>query len=525
MTRTHHPSLSGPRHAGWTPWVCLAIGAILLPFAQVQTVLPFAAWLAPIFLMRFARRTRLIVWIPVIAVVSYAASVIALRNIFPWPMVFLVSVTAVSAVVPYLLDRLVARRLPVFLSTLIFPAASVILEWLISLSGLGTLGSVVNSQGGVLTLGQASSVVGIWGILFLITWCAPAVNTAWEIGPTQRSAQRAIAPLLAVLVLVVAAGSARLAFAEQPSSTVRVAGLTADRELQEAMEAPSIQEVAVGSTAVRESARAEFAPVVDELFTRTESTARDGARIVAWAEAAGFVLKEDEEAMVDRARQIATEHEIYLQLAIVTVLDTDTFPYAENRAIMVDPEGNVSWNYPKTVHPFGDNAVFEPGPGELPTVSTPYGTLSTIICYDADYPALVRQAGRAGVDILLVPSNDWQPIDIMHAQASHFRAIENGLTLVRPTGSGVSVTVNHLGRELATGNSFQTDQVTMIADVPTQGVPTAYSVIGDIVVHISFGLLAILTMASLIRRRDKVPHDQEIDLDQTGEPELVGSRV
>lgn len=488
-------------------------------------MLPFAAWLAPIFLLRFARTTRLILWVPVIAVVSYAASVIALRNIFPWPMVFLVSLAAISTIAPYLVDRLVARRLPVLLSTLLFPATSVIVEWLISLSGLGTLGSVVNSQGGVLALGQATSVVGIWGVLFLITWCAPVVNTAWELGPTERAARRVITPVLAVLVLVVAVGSARLAFSEQPASTVRVAGLAADRELREAMEAPTIQEVATGSTAVRESARTEFAPIVDELFTRTEATAREGARILSWAEGAGFVLEEDQEAMVDRARQIATEHEIYLQLAIVTVLDTETFPYAENRAIMVDPQGHVTWNYLKTVHPFGDNAVFEPGPGTLPTISTPYGTLSTIICYDADYPALVRQAGRAGVDILLVPSNDWQPIDIMHAQAAHFRAVENGLTLVRPTDAGVSVTVDHLGRQLATSNSFQTNQVTMIADVPTKGVTTAYSLIGDVVVYISFGLLAILTMASLIRRRDKVPHDQEIDRDQTGEPELVGGRV
>ena len=507
------------------PWLCLALGAILQPFAQLQTVLPIAAWLAPVLLLHFSRNVRTLVAMPVIAVVSYGAAVFALRDIFPWSAVFLLGLSGVLTVVPYLLDRLIGGRLPLVLSTLIFPTATVALDWGLSLTGLGTLASVANSQASVLTLAQLSSVTGLWGITFLITWCAPVINSAWEHRHSLPVARRVITPALVVMLLVVTAGGMRLAFSPLQPSTVRVAGLTADRALSDAMDAPSVEEIATGSASTRAAARSELAPVVDELLVRTESTAREGAKIVAWAEAAGFVLKEDEADVIDRARTIASEHEIYLQVASVSVLDTDTFPYAENRAIMVVPTGSVVWNYLKTVHPFGDNAVFEPGPGELPTVSTPYGTISTIICYDADYPALVRQAGRAGVDILLVPSNDWQPIDIMHAQASIFRAVENGVNLVRPTGGGVSLAVDHLGRDLARSNYFQTDQVTMVADVPTRGVATPYAVIGDVVVYISCGLLAILTVGSLIRRRDRVLHDQENDdLDRTHTDELVGNR-
>lgn len=495
----------------------------MLPFSQVQTLLPFAVWLAPILLLRFTRSTRPIVWIPAVAVVSYAGSVIALRNVFDWPMVFAVSATAVVAVLPYLLDRLLGRRLPVLVSTLTFPAASVVLEWSISLSGLGTLGSVVISHSDAAAFTQLSAATGIWGLLFLITWCAPVVNTAWERRSTPRGAVRLIAPMAAVLLLVVGIGSARINFSEPTTSTVRVAGLTADRTLEAAIDAPSVQDVATGSESVRSGAADEFAPVVDELLDRTEASARSGAKIIAWAEGAGFVLEEDESALVDRARAVARAHQVYLQVAIITVLDTDTFPYAENKAIMVDPQGSVVWDYLKTVHPFGDNAVFEPGPGVVPTVSTPYGVLSTIICYDADYPALVRQAGRAGVDILLVPSNDWDPVHTVHAEASKFRAIENGLTLVRPTGSGISLVVDPLGRELSRTSYFHTEPVTMVADVPTRGVPAAYPVLGDVVVVLSGAVLAIVTVASLIRRRDKVVHDQQTAPDQPRHtPELVG---
>ena len=54
-----------------------------------------------------------------------------------------------------------------------------------------------------------------------------------------------------------------------------------------------------------------------------------------------------------------------------------------------------------------------------------------MICFDADFPALVRQVGQAGADILLVPANDWQPVHILHAPVAELRAIENGVALAR----------------------------------------------------------------------------------------------
>ena len=61
-------------------WLWLAIGAILLPFTAWQTVLPLAAWLAPVVLMRFVRAQRAAVGLPVVAIVSSAAVVISFRN-------------------------------------------------------------------------------------------------------------------------------------------------------------------------------------------------------------------------------------------------------------------------------------------------------------------------------------------------------------------------------------------------------------------------------------------------------------
>ena len=39
-------------------WLWLLIGFLLLPFTTIQTVIPLAAWFAPVFLLRFVRSSK-----------------------------------------------------------------------------------------------------------------------------------------------------------------------------------------------------------------------------------------------------------------------------------------------------------------------------------------------------------------------------------------------------------------------------------------------------------------------------------
>jgi apolipoprotein N-acyltransferase len=92
-------------------------------------------------------------------------------------------------------------------------------------------------------------------------------------------------------------------------------------------------------------------------------------------------------------------------------------------------------------------------------------------------------------------------VDIMHARAATFRAVENGVALVRPTGNGLSIAVDHLGQALATADYFATDRLTMIVDVPTRGGWTLHTWIGDGLAYASVALLAALSALAFVRRR------------------------
>jgi apolipoprotein N-acyltransferase len=481
-------------------WGWLVLGTLLLPFTVFQTVLPIAAWLAPVFLLRFTRTQRTLIALPVIALVHVIGAVIGLRNLLPPPISYFAGAMGLTALIPYGADKLLGVRLSGVARTLIFPLTVTLLDWLGSTGALGSGATAAYSQYGNLALMQLVSITGIWGLTFLIHWLAPVANDLWEHAADWRASWPRLALFAGVLFIVVLFGSARLAFADTAARTVRVAGLTHDKAHWEALPYGSV-DLARGSDALRTEMRPHYEQMLNELFTRTQAAARAGAKIVVWSEVAAHILKEDEAAVLERASTLAREEGIYLQVALNVILQTQQHPFAENRIILIDPAGVITWDYFKTVHPFGDNAVFAPGPGVLPYVDTPYGRLAAAICFDADFPVLMRQVGQAHADLLLLPAHDWEPVKITHVQINAFRAIENGVAMVRPTGDGISLVTDHLGRVLATADDFATVKPTMIVDAPMQGAPTVYARIGDLFVYLCAVGWVMLAGAAFWRRR------------------------
>jgi apolipoprotein N-acyltransferase len=125
----------------------------------------------------------------------------------------------------FVADRLLAPHVPGLLSTLVFPAAWVALEFVPSrLNPYGTWGALAYSQYGNLPLMQLVSVTGIWGVAFLVAWFAAVVNWAWDCQFEWGRIRRGVLLYAAVWSLVMLVGGARLAFSPEPA-TVRIVGI------------------------------------------------------------------------------------------------------------------------------------------------------------------------------------------------------------------------------------------------------------------------------------------------------------
>jgi apolipoprotein N-acyltransferase len=108
-----------------------------------------------------------------------------------------------------------------------------------------------------------------------------------------------------------------------------------------------------------------------------------------------------------------------------------------------------------------------------------------------EFPHYMRQAGRAGVDIMLSPSYEWPKGLVIHSV--YMRAIENGFSLVLPTFDGITIIEDVNGRFLSQMDSAEAGDGILYAEVPTQGINTVYTTLGDL-----FGWLCVLGTAAIV---------------------------
>jgi apolipoprotein N-acyltransferase len=485
-------------------WLWLGVGAVLLPFSTVHAGVPMAAWLAPIFVLRFTRTQTIRVAIPVVLFVNGAALAVAWRDFFPGTPFGLVFGIAYGLwfAIAYVADRLSSPRLTGVTRTLVFPAAVTTLDWAAShVELMGSYGSPAYTQAADLALLQVVSVTGIWGLTFLIHWLAPVANEVWEQPSRPRTLRVSVGIFAAVLVGSVLFGSVRMVFLAPTGPTFRVAALGDTRERYRAVD-PAFFVLTPGTPEQRSSFRAQALPLLEELFVRTEQQVRAGAQVVSWFEDAAIILQEDEPAAIARGSELAHNYGIYLELGLLVILPSDQYPFQQNRAILIDPRARWSGRTTKrNPTPGPESAFTAPGNGIVPLTDTPFGRIANVICFDMDFPRLVLQAGQHHADLLIAPSLDWDTARVSHARIATVRAVENGVSLVRATGDGLSQAVDYHGRVLASVDSYADTKAVFVTSVPTQGVPTLYVLIGDGFAYLcALGVVVFACMAIFGRR-------------------------
>ena len=518
--------LDAPGSYAW-----LALAGVLFALTGGRWAVPIAAWLGPLFLLRFLHARRplpglVLAWLVrygVAAAVTLPGTVLLAGPRYLGVVLVIVTV----AMLPYVADRLLAHRLNGALATLVLPTAATALEYLASFGPAGTIASVANTQYGDLPLVQIVSVTGIWGITFLVTWFAATFCWAWERGFDWPIVRTGVAACTAVVLAVLLGGGARLALtgsaAGADARTVRVAGISASRTAARsaAMQLPagtlSALQAGTVTASQRAGARAAFAVLDEDLLRRTGLEADAGAGIVAWPEASpvgGNVLAGDEAALLRRAADVARRHGVYLEMGLAVWLPGGSHgPTLRDETVLVDPGGRLLARYEKThLIPFTEQGLVVPGTGRLPVIDTPVGRLALAICFDQDFPATMRQAGRAHAGLLLGPSDDWRGLDPAHAHDATFRAVENGYALMRPASQGLGLAVDDEGRVLGASDYFSSDSQAVVADLPTRGSRTVYDRVGDLFAWLDVVALVGLTGLALGAgsRRPVPPSSQAI---------------
>lgn len=498
---TPSPQVPAALHTSWF-WL-FPVSAAALLFANGRNDVAIVAWLAPVFVLRFLRGGS--AWrLAAAYFVMTAAWAFQFRGMVPAPQPLLAIAWfsyGACMMLPLIADRLWTRRIPGFVSTLIFPCAAMGFDYLLSLLPYQSWGSPAYTQYGNLPLMQLASVTGIYGITFLMAWFAAVVNWGWESGFDWPRIRRGALTYAALLVAVLCFGSARL-MSWPAGPTIRIASLTTSDVARFPSDDVARRVYAGKLTAAEYQQVRDLSRRIDEhLLVRAGLAADAGARVVFWGETNSFVLPEDEPWLMGEAARLAQEKKIYLGIGNAVWHYGRPKPL-ENTFVLFDPEGRPAWKFLKA-HPVpgGEARVSMQGDGRLKFTETPFGRLSGVICFDADSVQLLHQAGRGAADLVLVPSNDWRAIDPWHTQMAVFRAVEQGFNMVRHVSQGLSVAVDYQGRVYGAMDHYQTfGDRALVSELPTRGVRTIYSRVGDLFSWLSLAGLAVLAAFAVFRR-------------------------
>ena len=473
------------KYAGYLNYVWLILGCIFTLFVGMRWNVPIAAWLAPVFLIRFFRSQdkwyKTLIAIPLLILTAFV------KFHGGWDLSIVGEIgLGIVLVIPMLitlyLDRAFAQRDGI-LATLVYPSACIALEYLIGLSPIGTSLSLAVSQFDSQPLIQLASVTGIWGISFIIGWFASIMNALWKKGFAIKKVLAPVSLFAAIFILVFSYGGLRLVQLHPEVETVRIGGVTIVHPTDywgEIIDKGTPEDIA-------HQYDSEFESLEEALFIESERVVNMGAQIVFWSEA-NVVLHPDEEAeFLDRAQTFAREHNIYFAPAMLMFKYDEM--YAANKLVMITPNGEVAYDYEKTMSWYETDSD-----GMLHVLDTPYGRISTAICFDMDFPHFIRQAAHQDVDIMLVPVFDWEPIKTFHTQVGLFRGIENGFSVIRQVNKGTSMAINYLGQVISFQDFFTTPNRTTVVDVPIEGVETVYGMFGDWFAYITI----LFTMGTIV---------------------------
>jgi len=255
---------------------------------------------------------------------------------------------------------------------------------------------------------------------------------------------------------------------------------------------------------------------LDQLEQISVEAARRSPGLIVWPEVpAPFSMQEPPFAL--RAVRIAHEAESPFLVGVVDWKRTPRGQWnASNSAVLLDANGRRTFTYDK-IHlvPFGeyiplrrylafagrltaDIADFTPGTS-YHTAQLPDGTFGVFICYEAIFPAEVRQFTDAGAQLLITISNDgWfgrSSAPTQHLMMARVRAVENRRWMLRDTNNGFTVAVDPYGRIVARLAADIRGQLDAPYDYRTD--MTLYARFGDWFAWLSvFGSVLLVALAA-----------------------------
>ncbi len=484
----------------------LLAGAILLTLTGINWHIGVAAWIAPVLLLYYIRNVKWI-YFPLFFIIVAVTGMISqscnnLFNLFAIDLINGFSF-AIFYSISYLVDKLLHKKGDNFVYTLIFPSVVVIVEFLVS-SKIGTWGIVAHTQYSFKPLIQFSGITGLYGISFMVTWAASVMNWIIEQKSLISGIRKGAVIYLTLFLVVILFGIIKLNTGDYYSKKVKIACVVSETDVhalvadnQKIFKQLSINyQLRVPDRLFSDSTR------IDTLLSRTQKASEMGAKIIVWNEISLILNQIQKQDLLSEIKEFCKTSRVYVLLAFLEYLPSENNKPFYNKSIMLNPDGDVAWEYSKSfLHPYAEAPVINEGNYSIPHIDSKYGRVGNVICADLDLPGYISQAGKNSIDIMLVPAYDWEEITPLHSQMACHSGIQFGFSIIRSNGKGVSAVYDYKGKEISSLNTFKSDEKILVAEIPVKSKSTIYSKTGDILAFLCIVFVFLIAVRRIFKKR------------------------
>jgi len=366
------------------------------------------------------------------------------------------------------------------------------------------------SQSSYIPLIQFANVLGAYGLGFLIAGVNAALFYAWF----ERKARKTTLGLIGGIALVLAGlliyGKMVLAKPANPQEYLRVS---------------VVQGNIPQSVKWELMAREKILEIYEKL---TQLAALEQPDLIVWPEAA-FPGYFNRDLQAERISRLAEEIQTPL---LIGGLEWESERESYNSAYFLKKDGVLGQRYDKLrLVPFGEYIPLKSVFGWLTPIADALGIsdfragtdpvvfqwareewpFGVLICFEDVFSGLARDLVDRDAKFLIVITNDaWfgkTSAPYQHLQASIFRAVENGVAVVRAANTGVSAFISRHGRILATvkdpsrEETFVMGQKTL--DLPLVPEYTFYRRGGFLFPYFIAAIFLIMTLG-IIREKRKI---------------------
>jgi apolipoprotein N-acyltransferase len=344
-------------------------------------------------------------------------------------------------------------------------------------------------------LAQAASVVGIYGLTFVVLLCAglPALTFA---RPRSRGAMAVAGLILAAAAVATVAGNERLAAPAAAGTGLKLRLVQGNVPQNTKWDAAQARAIFARYLALSRGGNDGRAPL-------------DGGTVVIWPESALPFLVDQSPAALREIADVLPEGSHLLLGALRRDPDRQVY----NSIIAIGGDGTIEAVYDKVrLVPFGEFLPFSrwlDPIGIRRFIAAPQGFAAgetgraialpgippfvPLICYEAIFPEQARQSQSA--EWLLNVTNDaWfgeSGGPHQHLLQAQFRAIETGMPMIRAANTGITTIFDGYGRSL--GELKLGTEGTLDAVLPRPQPATLYARLGD-----SLFFLALLATAASV---------------------------